>query len=57
MEESWVSASTTWQNRFYKKINARMKLLQQESEEISILQQAVNQLKTLRKHILTEKCD
>jgi len=57
MEESYVSASSSWQNRFYKKISAKIGLPYEEFEEIKILKQAADALRNFRNKLLTEKCD
>jgi len=52
-----TAAALNWKNEFYRKVNAKIGRLQQESEEIDSLRQAVNSLKNFRKQVLTEKCD
>jgi len=52
-----MSASSTWQNKFYKKISAKIGLLHEELEEINILKQTADALRNFRNKLLTEKCD
>jgi len=48
-------AASSWQNRFYRKINDHLRI--PESEEISILQSKAEALKSLRKKLSPKRFD
>jgi len=51
------SAASFWQNRAYKRINHKIKLLNEEFKEILVLKMRAEAFRDLRKKLLTEKCD
>ena len=52
-----ASVASMWHSRVFKEIRQRMRVLQEEFEEISCLKRATDELRSLRKRIVTEKND
>jgi len=46
-----------WQNQVFKRINNKLKLQNQEHEEMQLLKLKIENLRVFRKKLLTEKCD
>jgi len=51
------TAAARWQRGVNEKINHKIRLLQEEFEEISLLRHVADEVRSLRKKLLTERCD
>jgi len=51
------AAAARWQRELNEKINHKIRLLQEEFEEMSFLKHVADEVRNLRKKLLTERCD
>jgi len=51
------TAAARWQQEFKEKIKHKIRRLQEEFEEVSFIRHVADEVRDLRKKLLTESCD